>query len=182
MWPFDDIPMAMAEANYRVDADILLPQTLLVKDGLRVVWAELAEYIDFKPLIPCPLGGPGQCPNIPQTCCQCSDRRKSNFGINWLILSGHPRWPTDINGIIQVLEDFQKSNVSVWVRNIGHNPLYCGKSLTEGPQYFTFNSDDSVRIDVADILLWTKEIPLSLKEVIKNELDNTISAGTPQLW
>lgn len=96
----------------QAEADQRIPGSLRATADLRVVWAELREFVDFTPwLKPWHIEFDAE-----------GGRRRDTHGIDWLILSGSPDSPTDLDGLRRVIADCKAAGVPVFVRNIGAKP------------------------------------------------------------
>ena len=120
----------------------IIPRVLITSPcDYRVIWAELSGHVDFTPWLKehwrcnrCRFKAPareGWSRNPRQgwtTCPMCWNRGydivpKTEPRPDWLILSGSPSEPTDLDGLRRVIADFRAAGVPVWVRNIGRQPV-----------------------------------------------------------
>ena len=89
----------IAKVTHQYGAEKVIPRLLNPSIGeadVIVVWAELSRYVDLTLWL---------------------------AKIDWLILSGHPTEPTDLDGLRRVIADCREAGVKVWVRSLGARPF-----------------------------------------------------------
>ncbi len=106
-------------------ADRRIPLLLKIPAAIHFLSVEpMLGLVDLRRWMPCIYGDPLQCPNIPQTCCQCDSRRESNKGIDWVIYggeSGSGARPCGIDWIRNGVRQCREARVPVFVKQLGAN-------------------------------------------------------------